>query len=123
MRPLRVLGWLALTLALAALPACSGGGNPGGESYGKYTLFATKYDNVDLAKAQNNATDVLNQLQDKDDVCLIGLWAYNPPAILNAVKKAGRQGKVKIVGFDEMEPTLKGIEDGHIHATVVQNPY
>ena len=45
------------------------------------------------------------------------------PAILNAVKEAGKVGKVQIVAFDEDDATLAGIRDGAIHATVVQQPY
>ena len=54
---------------------------------------------------------------------LVGLWAYNTPQIYNAVKAAGKEGPVKIVGFDEDQQTLKGISEGAIEATVVQQPY
>ena len=53
----------------------------------------------------------------------MGLWSYNGPAILSAVKDANKQGQVPIVCFDEEEDTLQGIADGAIHATVVQQPY
>jgi ribose transport system substrate-binding protein len=96
---------------------------PEGKTYGKYELVGTYTDDVDVKKAKDNATDVLTKLGDRSDVCLVGLWAYNPPAILSAVKDAGKQGKVKIVGFDEMENTLLGIKDGHIHGTIVQQPF
>jgi ribose transport system substrate-binding protein len=57
-------------------------------------------------------------------VVMVGLWAYNPPAILSALKdNKERLGKVKVVGFDENEDTLQGIADGHIYATVVQDPF
>ena len=39
------------------------------------------------------------------------------------MKGAGREGRVKIVGFDEDQQTLKGITDGDILGTVVQQPY
>src|SRR6266542_3498556 len=54
---------------------------------------------------------------------MVGLWAYNGPAILGAVKEAGKIGKVKIVTFDEEDETLAGIKEGAIHATVVQQPF
>lgn len=95
-----------------------------GVAYGKYFLQGTYTDQpVGEQKAKENADDVLTQLQDEKNVCLIGLWAYNPPAILSAVKDKKKTGQVKIVGFDEDFATLQGIADGHIYATVVQNPY
>jgi ribose transport system substrate-binding protein len=114
----------ALALAVA-IPACGGGrtGRKDEGVYGKYTLYQTKTDQTDQAKAENNASDVLTKLANEDNVCLIGLWAYNPPAILTAAKKVNKAGKVHIVGFDEDENTLRGIKDGHIAGTVVQQPF
>ena len=56
-------------------------------------------------------------------VCFVGLWAYNPPALLEAAKTKGLAKKVKIVGFDEREATLAGIVAGEIEGTVVQDPF
>lgn len=123
MKLLRVL----MLLLPVGFAACSGSGpNPGsseGKTFGKYTLQGTRYDQVDQAKAKANADDMLTQLQNQKDICLIGLWAYNPPAILSAVKAAKKEGVVHIVGFDEDENTLLGIKEGHIHGTVVQQPF
>ena len=54
---------------------------------------------------------------------MVGLWAYNGPTILGAVRDAGRIGKIKIVAFDEEDETLNGIKEGSIYATVVQQPF
>ncbi|MCS6852656.1 MAG: sugar-binding protein [Gemmataceae bacterium] len=94
-----------------------------GPVYGKYRLLDTFYDHVDTRKAKDNAADALTRLRDEPNVCLIGLWAYNPPAILSAVKDANRAGQVHIVGFDEAENTLLGIKEGTVYGTVVQQPY
>src|SRR6516165_6461020 len=123
-RPLLV----AVALISLFVPACRGGGSGGGpkagEIYGKYKLFGVFLDQpLGEQKARENATDVLTQNQGAKDLCLIGLWAYNPPAILTAVKDSGRTGDVKIVGFDEDFATLQGIQDGHIYGTVVQDPF
>ncbi len=120
MRNIRVIAIVAFTVALAQLPACSG--KPA-SMYGNYELVDTRYDETDELKAKNNAADVLTKIGNEPNLCLIGLWAYNPPAILSAVRDAGKLGKVKIVGFDENDNTLQGIKDGHIHATVVQQPF
>jgi ribose transport system substrate-binding protein len=54
---------------------------------------------------------------------MVGLWSYNTPAILSAVKDKGRLQRVKIIGFDEDGATLQGVADGHVYATVVQDPF
>jgi ribose transport system substrate-binding protein len=54
---------------------------------------------------------------------MVGLFEYNPPLILEAVKEAGRLKKTKIVAFDENPKTLQGIIDGDVEGTIVQNPY
>jgi ribose transport system substrate-binding protein len=90
----------------------------------KYVLVTTKTDEVSAEKCQDHARQLL--LQHPDVVCLVGLWAYNPPALLRAARKAKQQdAKVKaiVVGFDEEYETLDGVRDGEVYATVVQNPY
>lgn len=96
-----------------------------GKMYGKYLLLdgEAKTDGGPGPVAVSNARDVLNRLAGLDDVCLVGLYAYNPPAILEAVKAKGALGKVKIVGFDEQEETLRAVAAGEIVGTVVQDPY
>jgi ribose transport system substrate-binding protein len=96
---------------------------PEAKKYGKYELVGTYYDETNERKAKDNAADVLTKLGDEPNLCMVGLWAYNPPAILSAVQDAGKTGKVKIVGFDENDNTLIGVKDGSIYATVVQQPF
>lgn len=71
--------------------------------------------------ARRNAQDTL--VSHPDIAGMVGLWSYNAPQILAAVKDAGKLGQVKIVGFDEDPVTLKAIADGEIYATVCQQPY
>ncbi len=85
------------------------------------TILDVRTDDTDPVRAKNNVKDTL--INYPDIACLVGLWNYNGPAILNAVKEAGLEGKVKIVCFDEEEETLAGVESGAIHATIVQQPY
>jgi ribose transport system substrate-binding protein len=80
-------------------------------------------DDGKAAIAKERANAELGTMLDDDNVCLVGLWAYNPPAILAAATERGLKGKVTIVGFDEDLNTLKGIDEGAIYGTVVQNPY
>ncbi|WP_082490982.1 sugar-binding protein [Aureimonas sp. Leaf454] len=87
----------------------------------KIEIIDIRTDGGDQAKAKANVEDTLTKYPDID--LLVGLWAYNTPQIYNAVKAAGMEGKVQIVGFDEDQQTLKGISDGAILGTVVQQPY
>jgi ribose transport system substrate-binding protein len=84
-------------------------------------IIDVRTDDADDVRAKSNAADTL--VRHPDVKALVGLWSYNGPAILNAVKEARKVGQVKIVAFDEADETLAGIQDGAIYATVVQQPY
>jgi ribose transport system substrate-binding protein len=98
-------------------------GEPDGDykKYGKWTLLDTMTDGAQANKCLQNTEDTLTKYPDVK--VLVGLWEYNPPAMLRAVKAAKQEGKVAIVGFDENDETLQGIKDGHIIGTIVQNPF
>jgi len=87
----------------------------------KIKILDIRTDDVDMVRAKANPLDTL--VKHREIACLVGLWAYNGPAILNAVKESNMLGKVKIVCFDEQEETLQGVKDGHVYGTVVQQPY
>ncbi len=73
------------------------------------------------ATAKSKAEDALSANPDMSG--MVGLWQYNPPAILQALADRKLTGKVKVVGFDEAPETLQAIKDGHCVGTIVQNPY
>ena len=54
---------------------------------------------------------------------MVGLYSYNAPQILAAVKDAGKVGQIKIVAFDEDPVTLKAIDAGEMYGTICQQPY
>jgi ribose transport system substrate-binding protein len=85
------------------------------------TIIDVRTDNAERVRAKANAADTL--VNHPDIGALVGLWSYNGPQILNAVKDAGKVGKVKIIAFDEEDDTLAGIKEGSIYATVVQQPF
>src|SRR5829696_9003816 len=85
------------------------------------SIIDVRTDNTDRVRAKANAADSL--VNNPDLAGMVGLWAYNGPAILSAVKEANKTDKVKIVAFDEQDETLSGIKDGAIYATVVQQPF
>jgi len=87
----------------------------------KINIIDVRTDDTDDVRAKANAADTLVRYPDIKG--LVGLWSYNGPAILNAVREAGKVGRVRIITFDEADETLAGIKAGAIHATVVQQPY
>jgi ribose transport system substrate-binding protein len=84
-------------------------------------IIDTRTDDTDRARAKSNAADTL--VKYPEVAALVGLWSYNGPAILNAVKDANKAGQVKIICFDEEDETLAGVKEGAIYGTVVQQPY
>lgn len=54
---------------------------------------------------------------------MVGLLSYSGPAIVAAIEKQQAIDQVKVIGFDVSEPTLKLVEQGKIHATVMQDQY
>ena len=84
-------------------------------------IIDVRTDNTDRVRAKANAADTL--VNHPDIAGMVGLWSYNGPAIVGAVKEANKVDKVKIIAFDEEDPTLAGVKDGQIYATVVQQPF
>lgn len=102
------------------------GGKDGatGPQLGKHELLTTITDGGKADECKRKVEDFLVKYTgDPQKLCFVGLWAYNPHMALEAVKTAKLEGKVKVVGFDEDEPTLAGIRAGLIHGTVVQSPF
>jgi ribose transport system substrate-binding protein len=84
-------------------------------------IIDVRTDDTDHPRAKANVADTL--VKYPDIAGLVGLWSYNGPAIVSAVKDANKIGQVKIICFDEEDETLAGIKSGAIYATVVQQPY
>jgi ribose transport system substrate-binding protein len=88
---------------------------------GKYTVLDTRTDNFDYSRAKANAEDAITAYPNL--ACMVGLFAYNVPNCLEAVKSAKKVGQIKLVSFDEQAPTLQGIIDGSVYGTISQQPY
>lgn len=86
-----------------------------------FKILGTLTDQFDRAKGKANAEDTLAKYPDIG--CMVGLFAYNPPLILEALSQSNKLGSVKLVAFDEDDATLDGIEKGTVFGTVVQDPY
>ena len=80
-------------------------------------------DNKDQSgKAHTNVVDAMTKYGDKLNG-MVGLYAYNGPAIVDEVGKAGKQANIKIICFDGVKGTLDNLKNKKIDVTVVQRPY
>lgn len=86
-----------------------------------WEILGIRTDQVDHARAKQNAEDALSRHPDMAG--MVGLWAYNPPLILQAVESRDMLDQVAIVGFDEDAATLDAVASGKMAGTIVQNPY
>jgi ribose transport system substrate-binding protein len=84
-------------------------------------IVDTLNDNEDRAKALANAQAALQRHPDLSG--FFGVYAFNGPACAQAVKMAGKVGKVKIVCFDTTAEHMQLIRQGLIDATVGQRPF
>src|SRR3954452_18597115 len=87
----------------------------------KVEIIDVRTDEADQVRAKANVAEML--VSHPDVAALVRLWSYNGPAILNAVRDAGRIGQVTIIAFDEDAETLTGVKSGAIAGTVVQQPF
>ena len=78
-------------------------------------------DEMDLPRARDN---VRNATQNhKDLVALVGIWAYNAPAIADVLVESGTRDKYVVATFDAQDLAIGHMEKGRIDAMVVQNPF
>ena len=87
----------------------------------KIVQVDVRADDIDQTRAKRNVEDTLTAHPEID--CMVGYYSYNTPRIYEALKEAGKLGKITIVGFDEDPITLGGVKEGTIASTVVQQPY
>ncbi|MEE2943342.1 MAG: sugar-binding protein [Verrucomicrobiota bacterium] len=87
----------------------------------KYTVVDTRTDNFVMDAAKSNAEDAITKYPNL--ACMVGLFAYNPPRCLQAIKEAGKLGQIKVCGFDEDDGLLQAIKDGHAYGTISQQPW
>ena len=87
----------------------------------KIELVDVRADDIDQTRAKRNVEDTITAHPEIN--CMVGFYSYNTPRIYEALKDAGKVGKVTIIGFDEDPITLGGVKEGTIVGTVVQQPY
>lgn len=90
--------------------------NAGG--YEEMVIIDTKSDQLNATSEYQNAFSTYPEI----NVC-INVCGFGAPAASKAMKEAGLEGKVLIMGIDDIQETLDGIKEGSIFATMTQNFY
>ena len=90
-----------------------------GESYTELDRMA---DGMDKSKARDNVRNAIANHKD-ELVALVGIWAYNAPAIAQVVTETDTRDELTVVTFDAQAVAIKDMADGKIDAMVVQNPF
>jgi len=78
-------------------------------------------DEMDLARARDNVRTAL--VNHPDLVALVGIWAYNAPAIAEVVEERKARERITTVTFDAQAVAIERMAAGQIDAMVVQNPF
>lgn len=86
-----------------------------------YTEKDRMPDGMDLAKARDNVRNAM--ANHKDLVALVGIWAYNAPAIADVVTESNSRDKFVVGTFDAQDLAIGAMERGKIDVMVVQNPF
>jgi ribose transport system substrate-binding protein len=87
----------------------------------KVVILDLMTDDANPSNARDNAYQTLKKYP--DIAGMVGLWSYNGPAIVQALRPEAKLGKVKIVCFDDEQETLTAIKEGAIFGTVAQQPF
>ena len=87
----------------------------------KYTYVGVQYDQDSAATAAQVTSAALQKNPD-----MVGIFATNlfsAEGAATAVRQAGKQGKVKVVGFDADPDQIKALQQGTVQALIAQQPY
>ena len=87
----------------------------------KFKSVASRGDGIVFPTAVKNVRNVL--LDHKDLKLLVGIYAYNGPAIADVVEEEKSRAKYKIVTFDAAERSIKRMGEDMMDVMVVQDPY
>ncbi len=87
----------------------------------KFNRVDNMGDQTDLTVARENVRSALRNHANLK--ALVGIYAYNAPAIVDVVKEDPQRERPKIVVFDAQADTIKHMHDGYVDVMIVQDPY
>ncbi len=89
--------------------------------YPKIKYWGVQYCNDDQTKASNQTTALLRAHPNLEGMFAMNVVSGN--GVTQAVKAAGKAGKVKLVEFDAGPPQVQALKQGTIDALIAQYPY
>ena len=89
-----------------------------GKNYNELDRMA---DSFDHSRARDNVRTAL--VNHPEVNALVGIWAYNAPAIAEVVAERSARDQISIFTFDAAAQAIEHMKDGHIDCMIVQNPF
>lgn len=86
-----------------------------------HTFLETLADGTDAAKAKQYVDDAIQRHEGLD--MLVGIWAYNTPAIVQVLEEKGQLDDFLVCSIDAAELTIRAMDEGKVDVMVVQNPF
>jgi ribose transport system substrate-binding protein len=97
-----------------------------GTQPGIQLLSSNQYGGADVEGAYKRGEALLSRFKNPDGTLGVdGIFCPNESttfAMLRVLQDNGWAGKVRFVGFDSADNLVKGLESGHIHGLVLQDP-
>lgn len=96
-----------------------------------FTRGLDAHPGLKLVARQSSKSDYNTALQVTQDILtanpeLDGIYAGNEPSVLGAaeaVRQAGKDGEIKIVGWDTSEGQIEALREGVVTGLIAQNPF
>jgi ribose transport system substrate-binding protein len=88
-----------------------------------YTELDRMPDEMKRDKARDNVRLAIDNFESNDLVALVGIWAYNAPAIAGVVSERKARDKYTVATFDADQAAIAEMGKGNIDVMVVQNPF
>jgi ribose transport system substrate-binding protein len=86
----------------------------------KYTYLGVQYSQNDPARAASIVSAALQK--DPDIVGIFASNLFSAEGAATGIRQAGKQDKVKVVGFDAGPDQIKALQDGTVQALIAQQP-
>ena len=89
--------------------------------YPSINVVAKEYCFSNLNRAINLTREIIANNENLD--AIIALNSVSSEGVAQAVEELGLGGKIKIIAFDSTINEIEYLEEGIIHATIIQNPF